>query len=105
MIKLTPTMGWNSWNTLGTNINEQVIKEIADTMVETGLRDAGYEYLCIDDCWSEKERGTDGRLKEDSEKFPNGMKAVADLCTLKRSEIRHVYFFGAQDVYGRGSQL
>lgn len=78
MIKLTPTMGWNSWNTLGTNINEQVIKEIADTMVETGLRDAGYEYLCIDDCWSEKERGTDGRLKEDSQKFPNGMKAVAD---------------------------
>ena len=41
MVKLTPTMGWNSWNTLGVNINEQVIKEIADTMVETGLEDAG----------------------------------------------------------------
>ena len=78
MIKLTPTMGWNSWNTLGTNINEQVFKEIADTMIETGLKDAGYEYLCIDDCWSENERGQDGRLTADPEKFPNGMKAVAD---------------------------
>ena len=78
MVKLTPTMGWNSWNTLGVNINEQVIKEIADTMVETGLKDAGYEYLCIDDCWSQGERGEDGRLKPDNSKFPNGMKAVAD---------------------------
>ena len=78
MIARTAPMGWNSWNTLGTNINEQVIKEIADTMIETGLKDAGYEYLCIDDCWSENERGQDGRLTADPEKFPNGMKAVAD---------------------------
>ena len=78
MIKLTPPMGWNSWNTFGISINEQVIKETADKMVETGLKEAGYEYVCIDDCWSEWERGADGRLKPDKEKFPDGMKALAD---------------------------
>ena len=78
MVKQTPPMGWNSWNTFGENINEQLIFETADRMVETGLRDAGYEYLVIDDCWSLKERGEDGRIVPDPEKFTGGMKAVAD---------------------------
>lgn len=78
MLAKTPPMGWNSWNTFGENINEQLIKEMADVMVEKGLRDAGYEYLVIDDCWSEKERDADGNLVADHVKFPNGMKAVAD---------------------------
>lgn len=78
MIKLTPPMGWNSWNTFASNINEALIKETADMMVKEGLLDAGYEYLVIDDCWSEKERDENGRLVPDREKFPNGMKAVAD---------------------------
>ena len=52
MIKLTPPMGWNSWNTFGENINEKMIFETADVMAESGLRDKGYEYLVIDDCWS-----------------------------------------------------
>jgi len=78
MVKLTPPMGWNSWNTFGADINEQLIRETADAMVETGLRDAGYEYLVIDDCWSLKERDADGRLVADPEKFPGGMKAMAD---------------------------
>lgn len=78
MIKLTPPMGWNSWNTFGVDINEQVIKETADKIVETGLKEAGYEYVCIDDCWSEWERGADGRLQPDKKKFPNGMKEIAD---------------------------
>ena len=56
MIKLTPPMGWNSWNTFGENINEKMIFETADVMAESGLRDKGYEYLVIDDCWSLKER-------------------------------------------------
>lgn len=51
MIKLTPPMGWNSWNTFGENINEKMIFETADVMAESGLRDKGYEYLVIDDCW------------------------------------------------------
>lgn len=78
MIKLTPPMGWNSWNTYGPNINEALIRETADAMVETGLLAAGYEYLVIDDCWSERKRDENGRIVTSKEKFPNGMKAVAD---------------------------
>ena len=78
MIKNTPPMGWNSWNTFGENISEQLIFETADKMVEEGLLDLGYEYLVIDDCWAEKERDENGRLVPDHTKFPNGMKAVAD---------------------------
>ena len=77
MIKLTPPMGWNSWNTFGENINEKMIFETADVMAESGLRDKGYEYLVIDDCWSLRERDENGRLVPDPEKFPHGMKAVA----------------------------
>ena len=54
MVKLTPPMGWNSWNTFGENINEKLIMETADKMVEQGLLDCGYEYLVIDDCWCRK---------------------------------------------------
>ena len=50
----TPPMGWNSWNTFSWNINAELIKTSADYMVSTGLRDAGYEYIVIDDCWSKK---------------------------------------------------
>ena len=56
-----PPMGWNSWNTFGAHINEQLIMEMADTMVAEGYKDAGYEYVIIDDCWSLKER-VDGKL-------------------------------------------
>lgn len=75
---LTPPMGWNSWNTFSWNINEELIKGAADAMVETGLKDAGYEYVVIDDCWSMKERDENGCLVPDPVKFPNGIKAVAD---------------------------
>ena len=78
MLAKTPPMGWNSWNTFGENISEALIRETADAMVETGLRDAGYEYLVIDDCWSLRERDENGFLVADPKKFPNGMKAVAD---------------------------
>ena len=78
MVKMTPPMGWNSWNTFGPDINEQLIFETADIMVEKGFLAKGYEYLVIDDCWSLKERDAGGRLVADPEKFPHGMKAVAD---------------------------
>lgn len=77
-LALTPPMGWNSWNTFTWNISEELIKQVADVMVESGLKDCGYEYVVIDDCWSLKERDENGRLVADPEKFPNGMKAVAD---------------------------
>lgn len=73
-----PPMGWNSWNTFTENINEELIKETVDTMKEQGLQAAGYEYVVIDDCWSLKERDSKGNLVADPQKFPNGIKALAD---------------------------
>ena len=78
MIAERPPMGWNSWNTFGKDINEELIFETADTMVEKGYLEAGYTYLVIDDCWALKERDEKGDLVPDPEKFPHGMKAVAD---------------------------
>lgn len=78
MLAKTPPMGWNSWNTFGWNISEELIKEIADAWLDQGLLDAGYEYLVIDDCWSEKERDANGLLVPDRNKFPSGMKALSD---------------------------
>lgn len=78
MLAQTPPMGWNSWNTFGPKIHEKLIMEIADAMVEKGYRDAGYTYIVIDDCWSLRERDTEGNLVPDPEKFPRGMKFLAD---------------------------
>lgn len=74
----TPPMGWNTWNTFGWKINEELVKKAADAFVGSGLKDAGYEYIVIDDCWSLKERDEEGRLVCDPEKFPGGMKQLAD---------------------------
>jgi len=78
MIVKKPPMGYNTWNTFGEKINEQLILEIADVMVAEGYKDAGYEYLVIDDCWSEPRRDDNGKLVASHEKFPHGMKYVAD---------------------------
>lgn len=73
----TPQMGWNSWNKFGVNINEDLIKATADKMVELGLVDAGYIYLNLDDGWH-GERDEQGFIQVDPQKFPSGMKALAD---------------------------
>ncbi len=73
-----PPMGWNSWNTFYDQISEELICETADAMADKGLLSAGYEYLIIDDCWSMRERDQQGNLTADPEKFPHGMKYVAD---------------------------
>jgi len=73
----TPPMGWNSWNHFGCNVSSQLIRETADAMVASGMKDAGYRYVVIDDCW-QVERGADGRIIPDAERFPEGMKALAD---------------------------
>lgn len=78
MLAKTPPMGWNSWNTFGDKINDALIRQMADRMVQEGYLAAGYEYLVIDDCWSLRQRGADGRIVPDPEKFPHGMKALAD---------------------------
>lgn len=77
-VALTPPMGWNSWNTFGLNLNEQLIKETADAIVNSGMRALGYVYVNIDDTWQLKERAKDGHIQIDTKKFPNGIKALAD---------------------------
>jgi alpha-galactosidase len=71
-------MGWNSWNFFQADISEQIIRDTADAMVESWMRDAGYEYLVLDDGWMAKERDSEGNLVADPEKFPSGMKALGD---------------------------
>ncbi|PZE21067.1 NPCBM/NEW2 domain-containing protein [Paenibacillus xerothermodurans] len=74
----TPPMGWNSWNKFGCNINENLIKEMADSMAASGMKEAGYEYVNIDDCWMAPTRDANGDLQADPDRFPNGIKALAD---------------------------
>lgn len=78
MIKNTPAMGWNTWNTFAEKINEELILRSADVLAESGLRECGYDYIVIDDCWAERSRDANGRLQCDKSKFPHGMKYVAD---------------------------
>jgi alpha-galactosidase len=77
-LALTPPMGWNSWNTFKTNISGQLVKEIADEMVRSGMKDAGYTYIVLDDGWMAKERNKQGDLVPDPAKFPEGMQTVID---------------------------
>jgi alpha-galactosidase len=73
----TPPMGWNSWNKFACDVDEKVIRGAADALVSTGLKDAGYTYIIIDDCWH-GERDSLGFIHPDAKKFPSGMKALAD---------------------------
>jgi alpha-galactosidase len=74
----TPPMGWNSWNRFQVRINEDLIHEIAQAMIDSGMRDAGYIYVNLDDGWSMKQRDDDGNLVGDTKRFPSGMKALGD---------------------------
>jgi alpha-galactosidase len=77
-LALTPPMGWNSWNTFQDKIDDQLIRDTAETMIANGMRDAGYVYIVIDDCWEAKERDAAGNLVPDPLKFPHGLKALGD---------------------------
>lgn len=77
-VALTPPMGWSSWNLFRHRINEELIKEIIDAMANSGLKDAGYEYVNIDDCWQASERDENGKLQCDKINFPSGIKALAE---------------------------
>ena len=77
-LALTPPMGWNSWNIFYQNINETQIKQIADVMVSSGMKDAGYVYLNLDDNWMATSRDSSGNLRADPTRFPSGMKALGD---------------------------
>jgi alpha-galactosidase len=77
-LAMTPPMGWNSWNTFETNIDEKLVKETADIMVASGMAASGYNYIVLDDGWMAKERDANGNLVPDPIKFPNGMKNLID---------------------------
>ncbi len=80
-------MGWNSWNKFGCRIDEALIRETADAMVASGMKDAGYQYVNIDDCWEAAARDADGNLTTDTLRFPGGMKALADYVHAKGLKI------------------
>jgi alpha-galactosidase len=73
----TPPMGWNSWNKFGCDVSEKLVKEMADAMVASGMKDAGFQYVVIDDCWQVSRDG-EGNIVPDPQHFPSGMKALAD---------------------------
>jgi alpha-galactosidase len=77
-LALTPPMGWNSWNTFQTNIDENLVLGVAKAMKENGMLAAGYRYIVLDDGWMTKTRDAQGNLIPDPVKFPHGMKALAD---------------------------
>lgn len=76
-LALTPPTGWNSWNKFGCDVSEMLIKEMADAMVSSGMKEVGYEYIVIDDCW-QVGRDDEGNIIPDPERFPSGMKALGD---------------------------
>jgi alpha-galactosidase len=73
----TPPMGWNSWNRFGCDVSERLVRETADAMIASGMRDAGYRYVVIDDCWHGA-RDSLGFIHPDTARFPSGMRALAD---------------------------
>ena len=76
-LALTPPMGWNSWNHFGCNVSAALIEREADAMVASGMKAAGYRYVVIDDCW-QVGRDANGNILPDPQRFPDGIKAVAD---------------------------
>lgn len=79
-LALTPPMGFNNWNSTHcrADFDEEMVKGIADLFVTKGLKDAGYQYVNLDDCWALPSRDANGRLVPDPVRFPGGIKAVAD---------------------------
>ncbi|MGH1559131.1 hypothetical protein ACRAWD_18510 [Caulobacter segnis] len=68
-------MGWNSWNKFACNIDEATVRRVADAMAANGMKDAGYQYVVIDDCWHGV-RDEGGFITYDAKRFPSGIKAL-----------------------------
>ena len=100
----TPQMGWSSWNKFQGNIDEDIIKSIADAMVSCGLKDAGYTYINIDDCWHGK-RDADGFIQADPKHFPHGIKALADYVHSRGLKLGIYSDAGSETCAGRPGSL
>jgi len=103
-LSLTPQMGWSSWNKFQGNIDEDIIKSIADAMVASGLKDAGYTYINIDDCWHGK-RDADGFIQADPKHFPHGIKALADYVHSRGLKLGIYSDAGSETCAGRPGSL
>jgi alpha-galactosidase len=79
IIGATPPMGWNSWNKFACNgLNETVVKKMADAFITSGMKDVGYQYVNLDDCWMDGRDSATGKIKVSGSKFPSGIAALAD---------------------------
>jgi alpha-galactosidase len=76
-LALTPPMGWNTWNKFGCNVSDELVRGMADAMVKSGMKGAGYQYIVIDDCW-QVSRDANANIVADPQRFPNGIKTLAD---------------------------
>ena len=99
-LALTPPMGWNSWNKFACNIDEKLVREMADAMVSSGMKAAGYTYINIDDCWH-GDRDSLGFIHPDPKRFPSGMKALADYVHSKGLKLGIYSDAGSQTCGGR----
>jgi alpha-galactosidase len=99
-IARNPPMGWNSWNKFGCNVSEALIREAADAMVSSGMKDAGYNYVVIDDCW-QVSRDENGRIVPDPQRFAGGMKALAEYVHSKGLKFGLYSDAGARTCEGR----
>jgi alpha-galactosidase len=77
VLAATPPMGFNTWNRFGCNVSDSLVRGIADAMVSSGMKDAGYRYVVIDDCW-QVDRDSAGRIVADPVRFREGIEALAD---------------------------
>jgi alpha-galactosidase len=99
-----PPMGWNSWNKFACNVSEVLIKSVADAIATNGMKDAGYQYVVIDDCW-QVDRDANGNIVADPQRFPSGIKALADYVHAKGLKFGIYSDAGAKTCGGRpGSQ-
>jgi len=99
-LALTPPMGWNSWNKFACNVDEKLIREVADAMSANGMIAAGYTYINLDDCWH-GERDSLGFIHPDARRFPHGMKALANYVHSKGLKLGLYSDAGSQTCGGR----
>jgi len=99
-LALTPPMGWNSWNKFQCDVNEDLIRQTADAMATNGMKEAGYEYVNIDDCWHGV-RDAQGFMQPDTNRFPSGIKAIADYVHSKGLKLGIYSDVGNQTCGGR----
>ena len=100
MLAATPPMGWNSWNKFGCNIDEDLIEQTADAMVSSGMRDAGYKYVNIDDCWMAKTRDAAGQPADRSGPLPARHQGHRRLRPRQGPQARHLFLGRHEDLPG-----